>query len=222
LHPDLVLMNEEENRIEDADQLRAAGLFVHSSLPRNAAGTAAMVRSIATAIGRIDAGERIAADIEARAERVRVVSKGLTDVSYVYLIWREPWMSVSNDTFVAALLSLAGGLNRVGDTAERYPVLTVEEIRVLDPDIVLLSSEPFPFAERHALELEAALRFSRDRFELVDGELLSWHGSRTPRGIDYAERVVEEARRRRMLAVSFAPPEKRHGQTDKGHDRTAD
>jgi ABC-type Fe3+-hydroxamate transport system substrate-binding protein len=222
MRPDLVLMNEEENRIEDADQLRAAGLFVHSSLPRNAAGTAAMVRSIGTAIGRIDAGERIAADIEARAERVRVASKGLTDVSYVYLIWREPWMSVSNDTFVAALLSLAGGLNRVGDTAERYPVLTVEEIRVLDPDIVLLSSEPFPFAERHALELEAALRFSRDRFELVDGELLSWHGSRTPRGIDYAERVVEEARRRRMLAVSFSPPEKRHGQTDEGHDRTAD
>jgi hypothetical protein len=58
---------------------------------------------------------------------------------------------------------------------------------------VLLSSEPFPFGERHAGELAALTGLPRDRFRLVDGELLSWHGSRTPRGIDYAQVVLAPA-----------------------------
>lgn len=208
LRPDLVLMNEEENRVEDAESLRSAGIAVHSSLPRNAADTAGMVRSIASAIRRPDRGEEIAREIEQRAARVSQGAEGQSPVSYAYLIWREPWMSLSDDTFVAGLLSLAGGRNVFGDARERYPTIALDDLRVASPDIVLLSSEPFPFAERHAVELSAATGIARDRIALVDGELLSWHGSRTPRGIDYAERVIEDARRRRLLSVGLVPPEK--------------
>lgn len=196
LHPDLVLMNQEENRLEDADQLRSAGLSVHSSMPRNAAETAEMVRSIAAAIGRADPGERIATDIETRAERVDATAKGLTPVTYAYLIWREPWMTINDDTFVGALLALAGGRNVFAAAADRYPTITLDDLRAASPDAILLSSEPFPFADRHATELERALNLPRSRFALVDGELLSWHGSRTPRGIDYAADVIDAARRR--------------------------
>lgn len=196
LEPDLVLMNEEENRLEDAEQIRAAGISVHASLPRTAAETAVMVRSIAAAIHREESGERIAADIEGRAERVRTAATGIAPLTYAYLIWREPWMTINDDTFVAALLALAGGRNVFGNATERYPTITLDDLRAANPDVVLLSSEPFPFADRHATELETALGLPRDRFELVDGELLSWHGSRTPRGIDYAADVVDAARRR--------------------------
>jgi ABC-type Fe3+-hydroxamate transport system substrate-binding protein len=189
LAPDLVLMNEEENRIEDARALTAAGLRVHTSMPRTAEETAAMVRSIASAIGRDDAGAAIAADIEERAARVRRASAGLAPVRFAYLIWRRPWMTVNTDTFVSALLELPRGVNVFGDRAERYPEVTVEEITAEEPDLVLLSSEPFPFTERHAGEL-AATGVPNERIRLVDGELLSWHGSRTPRGIDYAEEVI--------------------------------
>jgi ABC-type Fe3+-hydroxamate transport system substrate-binding protein len=193
LAPDLVLMNEEENRIEDARALEEAGIRVHASMPRTARDTAAMVRSIGGAIGRADAAERVAADIERRAERVRRAAAERAPVAYAYLIWREPLMTVNDDTFVAGLLALAGGRNVFGRHADRYPTITPEALRERDPTLVLLSSEPFPFRDRHADELAALSGLPRDRFRLVDGELLSWHGSRTPRGIDYAEVALAPA-----------------------------
>jgi ABC-type Fe3+-hydroxamate transport system substrate-binding protein len=196
LAPDLVVMNEEENRLEDAQALRDAGLAVYSSLPRTTDDTAQMVRDIARAIGREEAGERIAADIAARAARVRTAAASAPVVRYAYLIWRAPWMTVNGDTFISALLGLAGGENVFGDAATRYPVLTLEELRAAMPDVVMLSSEPFPFSAIHAAEIAAALAIDIERVVAVDGELLSWHGSRTPAGIDYAEGVIEAQRPR--------------------------
>ncbi|HEU4563558.1 MAG TPA: cobalamin-binding protein [Gemmatimonadaceae bacterium] len=193
LAPDLVLMNEEENRREDANALAAAGVRCHVSFPRDAAGTAAMVRGIGRALERQAEAERIAADIEARSARVRASARGRAPVRFAYLIWREPWMAASGDTFISALLTQAGGRNVFGDRAERYPVVTPDEIAAAAPDAVLLSTEPFPFAEKHIDELAALTGLARERFRIVDGEMLSWHGSRTPAGIDYAERVIVEA-----------------------------
>ena len=99
-------------------------------------------------------------------------------------------MTLSDDTFVAGLLSLPGGRNVFGTRESRYPAISPDELRAADPGLVLLSSEPFPFREVHADELAALTGLPRERFHLVDGELLSWHGSRTPRGIDYAESVI--------------------------------
>jgi ABC-type Fe3+-hydroxamate transport system substrate-binding protein len=190
LAPDIVLLNEEENRREDAEALAAAGIRCHVSFPHTALGTAAMVRSIADAIHARDAGERIAQDIETRHARVRRDAQGKPPVTFAYLIWREPWMTVNRDTFVDALLRDAGGVNVFGDLPERYPTITPEQLGAADPDIVLLSTEPFPFKPKHADELAELSGVARDRFQIADGELLSWHGSRTPAGIDYAERVV--------------------------------
>ncbi len=196
LAPDLVFMNEEENRAEDARALREAGVAVHSSMPRTAGDTAEMVRSIAGAIGRRGAGERIAGEIERRAERVRKAAALQPPVSLAYLIWRDPWMTVSNDTFVSAMLALAGGRNVFGASEERYPVITSEQLQAAAPNVVFLSSEPFPFASRHVAELAQLTGFEEARFVLVDGELLSWHGSRTPVGIDYAESLLQAVRAR--------------------------
>ena len=190
LTPDLILMNEEENRLEDADALRAAGLNVHASMPRTAEETATMVRSIGGTIECVAAAEAIAQDIEARAARVREAAAGRPAVPYAYLIWRDPWMTVNDDTFVAGLLSLPGGRNVFGTRDSRYPTISPHDLRAADPSLVLLSSEPFPFREVHADELASLTGLPRERFHLVDGELLSWHGSRTPRGIDYAESVI--------------------------------
>lgn len=194
LRPDLVLMNDEENRREDAGALTAAGVRVHSTMPITAEETAAMVRSIADALGATDAGEAVARDIEQRAARVRVAATSAPHVDYAYLIWREPWMTVSDDTFIAGLLGMAGGRNVFGDAKDRYPTITLEQLAERSPSVVLLSSEPFPFAAKHVDELSTTLGWEAGRFRLVDGELLSWHGSRTPRGIDYAESVIAAAR----------------------------
>ncbi|MEO7964883.1 MAG: helical backbone metal receptor, partial [Gemmatimonadaceae bacterium] len=130
-----------------------------------------------------------------RAARVAQGAAAHAPVSFAYLIWRAPWMTVNGDTFVDGLLSLAGGRNVFTQSADRYPSVTVEQLRNADPALVLLSSEPFPFTELHADELAELTQLPRQRFQLVDGELLSWHGSRTPRGIDYAESVIVAGRR---------------------------
>jgi ABC-type Fe3+-hydroxamate transport system substrate-binding protein len=196
LAPDLVLMNEEENRLEDAQRLRAAGLACHASMPRTTEETAAMVRSIGAALDRRAAAESIARDIEERSARVRRSALGARPVRFAYLIWRKPWMSVNRETFAHALLSQAGGINVFAEHPGRYPEITPAELAAADPELVLLCSEPFPFTERHAAELVDATGLPQSRFRLADGEYLSWHGSRTPDGIDYAAGLIDEARLR--------------------------
>jgi ABC-type Fe3+-hydroxamate transport system substrate-binding protein len=195
LAPDLVLMNREENRVEDAAALRAAGIAVHDSMPRTLAETAAMVRSIGVALARAEQGEAIARDIEERAERARGRAAGRPRVRFAYLIWRKPWMSVNADTFASALLGLAGGENVFGARPVRYPEVTAEALAASAPDVVFLSTEPFPFEEKHAAELAHLTGLPPTVFALADGEYLSWHGSRTPDGIDYAAGLIESARR---------------------------
>jgi ABC-type Fe3+-hydroxamate transport system substrate-binding protein len=194
LAPDLVLLNEEENRREDWEALEGAGIRCHVSFPRDVAGTAAMVRDIAAVLGRAAEGERIASDIEARAARVAAAAARRAPVRYTYLIWRDPWMAVSGDAFVSAMLGLAGGENVFAGAAERYPAITAEELRDAAPDRVFLSSEPFPFTATHAAELAAVTGLPLERFVLADGELLSWHGSRTARGVDYADTLLSAPR----------------------------
>ncbi len=195
LVPDVVLLNEEENRLEDAEALRQAGVRCHTSLPTTVDDVAAMVRSIGAELGRPDVAERIATDIEKRSQRVRQAACGRSAVRWAYLIWRKPWMAVNSDTLIDALLSQAGGRNIFGEHAERYPAISAADLVAARPDVVLLSTEPFPFEAKHIEELAGETGFSRDRFHIVDGELLSWHGSRTPAGIDYAEDVIRSAPR---------------------------
>lgn len=198
LAPDLVLMNREENRVEDAEALRAAGVRVHDSMPRTLSETAEMVRAIGRALERAELGEAIARDIEARAERARRrAAAHARRVRFAYLIWRKPWMSVNADTFASSLLELAGGENVFGARPVRYPEVTAEALGEARPDVVFLSTEPFPFEEKHADELARATGVPRACFALADGEYLAWHGSRTPDGIDYAAGLVDAARARR-------------------------
>jgi ABC-type Fe3+-hydroxamate transport system substrate-binding protein len=197
LQPDVVLMNEEENRRPDAVALEKAGVRCHVSMPRDSNETAAMVRSIGAALDRATEAERIARDVETRTARVVEHARGAREVGFAYLIWRKPWMTVNADTFASALLTQAGGRNVFASRRERYPSIDLAELARAAPELVLLCTEPFPFSDKHVEELCAGTGFERDRFVVADGEYLSWHGSRTPAGIDYAARLVESARARR-------------------------
>jgi len=196
LRPDWVLLNEEENRREDAEALQAAGVRCHVTFPKDSLETAVMVRAIGAALEASSAAEPIAEAIETRTRRVRAAAQGQPVVSWAYLIWRKPWMSVNGDTFAHALLLQAGGRNVFAEREQRYPEVTPEDLTAADPDLVLLCTEPFPFEPEHADELARLSGLERERFVIADGEYLSWHGSRTPDGIDYAEGLLRAARER--------------------------
>lgn len=191
LRPDVVLVNEEENRKADAEALEAAGIRVANSFPKTSLETARMLRDYGAVLGCEERAEVIACDVEARTERV--IAKALarkTTKTFAYLIWRKPWMSVNADTFASALLTQAGGRNVFARGEPRYHTIESGALREAAPDRVLLCTEPFPFKDEHIAELAAATGLDAQRFCIADGEYLSWHGSRTPDGIDYAERIL--------------------------------
>ena len=113
---------------------------------------------------------------------------------FAYLIWRKPWMSVNGSTYASALLEAAGGENVFAREPERYPEITTAQLAAKEPARVFLCTEPFGFLPRHADELARETGLARERFVVADGEYLSWHGSRTPDGIDYAAGLVRAAR----------------------------
>ena len=187
LRPDLVLMNEEENRREDAQALEAHGIRVLSTFARDVAGAAAALVTIGDAVGAGAVARQWAQAIDARAAEVRAAAAQRPRVRFVYLIWQEPWMAVAPGTYIDDLLTLAGGANLVTASQPRYP--EVDVALLASADRVLLSSEPFPFAARHLQAASATTGIAPERFQLVDGELLSWHGTRTLAGLDYAQQL---------------------------------
>jgi len=98
------------------------------------------------------------------------------------MIWQEPWMTVGGDTFIHHMMASAG-LQNLFANQNRYPVTTIEEIIALKPDIVLLSSEPFPFKEKHQRKLQSYL--PNTKILLVEGEAFTWFGAYLLIGLDY-------------------------------------
>lgn len=187
LRPDLILMNEEENRLQDAEALRASGIPVLSTFARDVPSAIASVVEIGRALGAEAAAQRLAQELEQRAAEVAERAARRPPVRFVYLIWQKPWMAVAPDTYIDGLLTLAGGRNVIPSAAVRYP--EVDEQTLFQAERILLSSEPFPFAERHRAELAAETGLPMARLFLVDGQLLSWHGARTLEGLAYAEQL---------------------------------
>jgi ABC-type Fe3+-hydroxamate transport system substrate-binding protein len=163
LGPDLVVVNDEENRRQDADALVAAGVDVH--------------------VVRIDAVSAVAPELAALAERLGVEAPPAADLpepvppwrSAFVPIWRRPWMSLAGTTYGSSVLAWLGVANVFDDAATRYPEVTLEEASLRRPDLVLAPSEPYPFGPRHVAELSQVAPV-----RLVDGQDLFWWGVRTP------------------------------------------
>ena len=170
LAPDLVIANKEENVREQVDAL-AATVPVWTTDVATVHGALAMIRTLGALVGRPHAADRLAGRIERGFEALPDAPTRRT----LYLIWRDPWMTVGHDTMIADILGRACLSNVAGDR-DRYPALTDDELAALDPDVILLSSEPYPFRAAHVAEVQALA--PRARVVLVDGEPFSWYGSR--------------------------------------------
>ena len=99
----------------------------------------------------------------------------LPALSTLYLMWREPWMGAASNTFIDSMLRKTGLANVLAGHT-RYPELSAGLIRHLNPSLILMSSEPYPFSEKHIPEIRNIL--PRAEIRLVDGEMFSWYGSR--------------------------------------------
>lgn len=164
LGPDVVFVDTEENRKPDADALEAAGLRLAVTEVRAVADVEPMLRSMA---------EVLELDIEiAAVPQVEPMSPRTVFVP----IWKRPWMTMNANTFGSSMLEAVGLVNVYADAADRYPTVELDEVRTLGPQLVLLPSEPYPFAERHR---HGDIATVATDIRLVDGQDLFWWGVRT-------------------------------------------
>jgi ABC-type Fe3+-hydroxamate transport system substrate-binding protein len=110
-------------------------------------------------------------------------------ITVVYFIWREPYMVAASGTFIDEMLKKCGFENVFSDLS-RYPQISAEQLQVSNPQVILLSSEPYPFKAKHMAELQTICPDSLIR--LVDGELFSWYGSRLLRSVDYFKELRQK------------------------------
>lgn len=198
LAPTHVVVNVDENRRETADALREFVphvIVTHPSRPEDNLALFEQLRAAFADQPGVDArAAALSAEFSAALARCRAQAWPGEDV--LYLIWREPWMTVARDTYIATLLAEAGWRTwpdvRGGEHgAGRYPALSGSEPWLAGIDRVLLSSEPYRFGPGHVAEAQALC--PRARVQLVDGELLSWWGARGAAGLDYLCRLATEA-----------------------------
>ncbi len=189
LSPDLVLMNEEENRREDYEALKSH-TRVYVDFPQTVADVPRSLRQLGALTGRKAEAEAFAAKIEAEIESLDAKRPGAPLFSFAYLIWQKPWMGAGPGTYVHDLLVRAGGENVL--TGDRYPSFSLEDLCARSPSLVLLSDEPFPFGPRHVPEVQAQL--PNARIELVSGEACCWHGVRSLDGLRLARSLLERTR----------------------------
>jgi hypothetical protein len=154
---------DEENRREDADELTAAGVALHTIVIRSVTDVAPELARLATALG-LD---------EPPLEPLRPPA-ATTRRAFVP-IWRRPWMTMNSATYGSSVLGHLGIGNVFGDDESRYPEITLADAVARRPDLVVGPSEPYPFGPRHVAELEQVAPVA-----LVDGQDLFWWGVRTP------------------------------------------
>lgn len=170
LKPDLIVLNKEENRKDDAKHLADLADIV---------------------VTEIDDIQSVLDELFALAKKINAETQALPLLNGIieefgnrihlpkrktaYLIWKDPWMCVGSRTYINDVMSNWGFENCFSNNT-RYPEITLTDLQEAKPELVLLSSEPFPFKSKHIRELHSNL--PKSKIQLVDGEIFSWYGSR--------------------------------------------
>jgi ABC-type Fe3+-hydroxamate transport system substrate-binding protein len=194
LAPTHVLVNIDENRLDTVQALRDFVPHVVVTHPCAPQDVDSLVAELAQTF---DAAPGVAARADALRAELRselAATSAAADVPVLYLIWREPWMTVARDTYISRLLAHVGwrtlpAADGGPHGAGRYPTLTGDEPWLAGVREVLLSSEPYAFDASHLEEARALCPQARVR--LVDGELLSWYGPRTAAGLRYLRTLAQ-------------------------------
>ena len=200
LAPTHVLVNVDENRLETVEALREFVPHIVVTHPCGPEDNLGLLAQMAEHFGHLPSVQpRVQAlklELEQALAEVRSAAPAQPP-TVLYLIWRDPWMTVARDTYISRLLAQAGGqtwpdVEGGPHGAGRYPVLQGDEPGLGNLDEVWLSSEPYQFTERHLAQAQTLCPQARVR--LVDGELLSWYGPRAAAGLRYAAQLLGASR----------------------------
>lgn len=199
IKPDLIIGNKEENdkgQILDLESRHKVWMSDIETLE----DALMMIQLVGEVIGKEEAAHELCGKIIEGFSALSIQAQETEPLKAAYLIWRDPWMAASGGTFINDMMKYCGLQNVLEGYAPtypdneslRYPQINLEELVSLSPEVVLLSSEPFPFKEKHIQEIKRVLPYSE--VILADGEMFSWYGSRLLHSPLYFSKLTESFR----------------------------
>jgi ABC-type Fe3+-hydroxamate transport system substrate-binding protein len=183
LNPDLIIANKEENDKLQVETL-AEEFPVWVSDVNDLPTALQMIRSVGLLVDRETEASEVALQIETYFSLLEVEANNLR---VAYLIWKNPFKVAGKGTFINDMLLHCGFANAFN--MERYPTVSIEHLKEVNPDVVMLSSEPYPFKDKHIDEIRELL--PNAQIELVDGEMFSWYGSHLLQAPAYFKNLYE-------------------------------
>lgn len=182
--PTHVIVNIDENRKETVDHLRKViphVIVTHPVIPED---NATLFQLLGHIFSADDTALRLARALATALTRARTVGASRPVETALYAIWKNPWMTVSRDTYVSAMLATVGWKTLPMQAPKRYPEVPREDSVWRDAERVFLSSEPYLFGDEHVVELKSDGQLAQP-VELIDGEMVSWYGVRAIAGLHY-------------------------------------
>jgi ABC-type Fe3+-hydroxamate transport system substrate-binding protein len=183
LQPYLIIANKEENTREQVEELALQFPVWVSDITTIDHGLD-MIRKIGIITGKEANADQLAKEIHEGFKDISSISKPL---KVAYYIWKDPWMTVGGDTFISDVITRIGWKNVVAEKS-RYPEVAPSELTGTGVALILLSSEPYPFKEKHIAKIQSL--HPNAQIMLVDGEMFSWYGSRMKEAIPYLRELI--------------------------------
>ena len=186
INPDLIIANKEENVKEQVEELaKTFNVFVTDI--NNLHDALEMIKNIGTLTAKTVKAAAIANKIQKGFNTLSEAILTKRKIKASYLIWKNPYMAVGGNTFINDMMQYCG-LENIFTDVERYPEISLQDLKSSKPEeqqceLVLLSSEPYPFKEKHLSEIKSELPLIK--IILVDGEMFSWYGSRLLKAAEY-------------------------------------
>ncbi len=184
LKPDLIIANKEENEKSQIEILQME-FNVHVTEIYTLDNSYKMIIEVGALVGKSENAKSLVGNIKSEFSNLPTI---INPKEVLYLIWKDPFMAAGKNTIISDLLIKAGFENILSTT--RYPELSLKQIEDLKPDIIFLSSEPFPFSEKHFKEFDSIID---SKLMIVDGEMFSWYGSRllkAPAYFKYLQKMI--------------------------------
>ena len=184
LKPDLIIANKEENERSQVEELmNICPVWISDIHDLDCALD--MISTVGSLVNRETEADALCVDIINKFNNFSLYTLNL---NVAYFIWRKPYMVAGTGTFIDNMLQKCGLTNAIDN--DRYPEISPLEIIKINPDLILLSSEPYPFKQKHIDEFQ--LMLPKARVMLVDGEMFSWYGSRLLYAPDYFKSIIND------------------------------
>ena len=184
LQPDLIIANKEENERSQLEELMQHFPVWISDI-YHLPGALDMIERVGGLVGRKEEALILSQTISQNFNNLKPARSPLR---VAYFIWRKPYMVAGHNTFIDAMLQKCGWV--IAFDLQRFPEVDADMLREINPDLILLSSEPYPFKEKHVSELQNIV--PNAVVKLVDGEMFSWYGNRLLLAPAYFSRLIDK------------------------------